>query len=220
MNETGAFPRIAEQIGESLEKYPLMQPDDVLKFVYQSEFGPSHFCGSEEESLEAIREERKPLGYDESEALYEPVGDRFVRVNLAALDETVYPLEALNDDFVRSSAVKQGSRYAVMKKLDTILECFDELPFAFEKDELLSAIERWKAADFPAISHSMEYHKLYSPHYRVISREYVRDFLTEREKNTSRKKRIAMRIALIAVLVLLSIGMALLGHYLYYVIAP
>lgn len=198
-----------------LKKYPLMQPKDVEKLLYQSEFGATHFLGTEEESLSALREEMRSVEPNESEDLYESIGGGFMRVNLQALPESAYTLERLNRDFTESAAKKTGSIEGLEKKIKDVLDAFEELPFSFDREALAEAFLRWKEAGYPPVSHSAVYRDAYAPHYRVLSRAYAHDFSEEKRRSEPKHLKIARTLITILVLLLLVIGMCALGKFLY-----
>ena len=86
------------------ERYPKMEPADLLKLIYQNEFGPAHLQVDTEESLESIREEFQ--GIEEEEdfegSLYEDIGNGYVRLNFQAVDQLEYTPEMINEDFIAS----------------------------------------------------------------------------------------------------------------------
>ena len=65
------------------ERYPKMEPSDLLKLIYQNEFGPAHLHVDTEESLQAIREEFEGIEMEEDfeGSLYEDIGNGYVRLN-------------------------------------------------------------------------------------------------------------------------------------------
>ena len=70
---------------EQAKRYPLMQPTDAVKLIYQNEFGGGHLIWDEEACLNYLRREYADLEKDPSAQLYEEIGNGIVRVNLAAV---------------------------------------------------------------------------------------------------------------------------------------
>lgn len=83
-------------------RYPLMQPSDAVKLIYQNEFGGGHLICDEQACLNYLRREYDSVKKDASIPLYEDIGNGIVRVNLAAVQEE--DLEQLGKDFIRSAA--------------------------------------------------------------------------------------------------------------------
>ncbi|MBO4411564.1 MAG: hypothetical protein J5794_05200 [Lachnospiraceae bacterium] len=204
---------------EAVKRYPAMKPRDAAKLLYQSEFGPAHFTGTAEESLEALEEEFSATEYEEEQPLYESIGGGFTRVNLAALEPAEYPLTRLNEDFVASAAVKTGSKEHLKEKILWVTEHFQELGFLFSTEDWQLFTEKWELAGFRPISHSDEYRQLYHPAYRVIRSEYRHDFTAEKAGRETPVNRVLLRVVIGLLLVLLCVGMAFLGRFLYRLLA-
>lgn len=67
------------------KRYPLMQPTDAVKLVYQNEFGGGHLIRDEQACLNYLRREYDSIVKDPNVLLYEAIGNGIVRVNLAAV---------------------------------------------------------------------------------------------------------------------------------------
>ena len=206
---------IAVVLREQSKRYPAMTPRDAAKLLYQSEFGPSHFSGTAEESLAAIESEYAATEYEEEQPLYEEIGGGFCRVNLAALEPSEYPLTRLNEDFTASAAGPSGSYAGLRKKVHFVTDHFGEMGLPFSKDDWLLFAEKWESAGFPVLSHSTEYKRLYHPAYRVISSEYRHDFVQEKSDGEPKMNRILLRVVLGLLIVLMFVGMIFLGRFLY-----
>lgn len=88
-------------------RYPLMRPTDAVKLIYQGEFGSGHMIKNEAAALDRLRAEYAQIIHDETMPLYEYIGCGIARVNLAALDTNVLPLERLN-----AAICRRGERSA------------------------------------------------------------------------------------------------------------
>ena len=89
------------------KRYPLMQPRDAVKLIYQNEFGGGHLIRDEQACLNYLRREYADLEKDPTVPLYEDIGNGIVRVNLAAVKPE--DLEQLGQDFIASAA--KGSHH-------------------------------------------------------------------------------------------------------------
>ena len=67
------------------KRYPLMQPTDAVKLIYQNEFGGGHLIRDEQACLNYLRREYADLEKNPTALLYEDIGNGIVRVNLAAV---------------------------------------------------------------------------------------------------------------------------------------
>ena len=149
------------------KRYPLMQPRDAVKLIYQNEFGGGHLIRDEEACLNYLRREYATLEKDPTAALYEDIGNGIVRVNLAAVKPE--DLEQLGRDFIRSAAKHKGTLDSFLNKLEVLRMLTAEGVFAFDLEALNTYLSEYKAAGYPAVSHSEQYRQAYKPAYRIIN---------------------------------------------------
>ena len=147
-------------------RYPLMQPQDAVKLIYQNEFGGGHLIRDEEACLNYLRREYADLEKDATTPLYENIGNGIVRANLAAVKPE--DLEKLGHDFIASAAKHKGTMDSFLNKLKVLETLTEEGVFAFDTNALTSYLSEYKVAGYPAVSHSLEYREAYKPSYRVI----------------------------------------------------
>ena len=151
--------------------YPDLQPQDAVKLIYQNEFGPGHLIADPVSSLTRLQAEYASVSHDPAAPLLEDIGNGLVRVMLAALRPEEYPLEALNDAFVRSAGVHTGNRDSFLTKLDVLKDLTGQGLFSFSTDELDTYLRDYLAAGCPVVSHSPAYREAYRPAYRVVRRD-------------------------------------------------
>lgn len=148
------------------KRYPLMQPRDAVKLIYQNEFGGGHLIRDEQACLNYLRQEYASAEKDPTAALYEDIGNGIVRVNLAAVKPE--DLEKLGRDFICSAAEHKGTLDSFLNKLEVLQTLTTEGVFAFDLDALNTYLSEYEAAGYPAVSHSPEYRQAYKPAYRII----------------------------------------------------
>ena len=153
---------------EHAKRYPLMQPCDAVKLIYQNEFGGGHLIRDEQACLNYLRREYADLEKDPTVPLYEDIGNGIVRVNLGAVREEA--LEQLGQDFIASAAKHKGTLDSFLNKLGVLHKLTTAGVFSFDLDALNAYLSKYKAAGYPAVSHSPEYRQAYNPAYRVILR--------------------------------------------------
>ena len=153
---------------EHAKRYPLMQPCDAVKLIYQNEFGGGHLIRDEQACLNYLRREYADLEKDPTVPLYEDIGNGIVRVNLGAVREEA--LEQLGQDFIASAAKHKGTLDSFLNKLGVLHKLTTAGVFSFDLDALNAYLSEYKAAGYPAVSHSPEYRQAYNPAYRVILR--------------------------------------------------
>ena len=148
------------------KRYPLMQPQDAVKLIYQNEFGGGHLILDEEACLNYLRREYADLEKDPTAPMYEDIGNGIVRVNLVAVREE--DLEQLGQDFIASAAKHKGTLDSFLNTLEVLQTLTTEGMFAFDLDALNAYLSEYKAAGYLAVSHSPEYRQAYKPSYSVI----------------------------------------------------
>lgn len=147
-------------------RYPLMEPTDAVKLIYQNEFGGGHLIRDEEAVRRYLHQEYAEIAGNPVLPRYESIGNGLVRVNLAALNET--ELDPLAENFIRSAASHRGSLPRFLEKLD-VLHCLTAAGvFGFDVNELNAYLEGYAKAGYPMVSHSDAYRQAYHPAYRVI----------------------------------------------------
>ena len=153
------------------KRYPLMQPCDAVKLIYQNEFGGGHLIRDEQACLNYLHREYADLEKDPTAPLYEDIGNGIVRVNLAAVREE--DLEQLGQDFIASAAKHKGTLDSFLNKLEVLQTLTTGGVFAFDLDALNTYLSEYKAAGYPAVSHSEQYRQAYKPAYRIIRNAYL-----------------------------------------------
>ena len=151
------------------KRYPLMQPTDAVKLIYQNEFGGGHLIRDEEACLNYLRREYADLEKDPAAPLHEDIGNGIVRVNLAAVKPE--DLEQLGKYFIDSAAKHKGTLDGFLNKLEVLRKLTAEGVFAFDTNALTSYLFEYKADGYPAVSHDEIYRATYKPAYRIVLSE-------------------------------------------------
>ena len=151
-------------------RYPLMEPTDAVKLIYQNEFGGGHLIRDEARCLAHLRREYESVVQSPDAALLEDIGNGLFRVNLNALDHSCYSIDRLGADFIRSANAHRGSLDRFLEKLNILeqLTLGGKMPFSTEA--LNAYLDAYRCSGYPAVSHSEAYRKAYSPAYRIILR--------------------------------------------------
>ena len=146
--------------------YPLMQPTDAVKLIYQNEFGGGHLIRDEESCLGYLRREYAALEKDASAPIAEEIGNGIVRVNLAAVQ--AQDLERLGNVFIRSAMDHTGTLDSFLQKLEVLRQLTREGVFCFDMQGLEAYLCAYEKAGYPMVSHSKTYRQHYRPAYRVV----------------------------------------------------
>ena len=152
------------------KRYPLMQPTDAVKLIYQNEFGGGHLIRDEQACLNYLRREYTSVAKDPTVPLYEDIGNGIIRVNLAAVKPE--DLEQLGRAFIDSAAKHKGTMDRFLNKLEVLRKLANEGVFNFDTNALNAYLSEYEAAGYPAVSHSPKYREVYKPAYRIIRKAY------------------------------------------------
>lgn len=152
-------------------RYPLMQPTDAVKLIYQNEFGGGHLIRNEDAVLNYLFREYASVKKDPSIGLYEDIGNGIVRVNLAAIEES--KVEKLGRAFLTSAAEHKGDLENFQKKLEALRRLTGRGVFRFNTEDLQVYLREYANAGYPMVSHSQQYREAYSPAYRIILKSHL-----------------------------------------------
>lgn len=123
--ERKAAEELENRLKEQLARYPQLQITDLVKLVYQNEFGGGHLIADKEKSLQRIREEYAGLSVqgitppDRQAERMEAIGNGICRLSLECLHDGLRP-ETLNEMFVQSAAEISGSVDRFEEKLELL----------------------------------------------------------------------------------------------------
>ena len=152
-------------------RYPLMEPTDAVKLIYQNEFGGGHLIRDVDSCMNYLRREYESVIQSPDALLLEDIGNGMYRVNLNALDHAGYSIDQLGADFIRSANAYQGSLDNFLQKLEILRQLTREGQMPFSIEALDAYLETYRQAGYPMVSHSDTYRNAYSPAYRIIFRE-------------------------------------------------
>lgn len=178
---------LSQILAAHLARYPLMEPADLIKLLYQNEFGGGHLISDPAKSLAYLQQEWEslPADYDLYEKgpisfIQENIGNGLSRFHLAPAKklDLINP-EQLNDVFVRSAAAHTGDMKRFRETMDRLEEQYDSFSFPFTKEALTDYLARYRDAGCPMVSHSESYRQAYHPAYRVVLAELISPLIPE-----------------------------------------
>jgi len=139
-----------------LDRYPMAQPVDILKVLYQGEFGPGHLISDVAKSREFLELEYAEMQAGPDECI-EPIGFGFCRLHLNAMDKPGVSMETFFRIFELSAMSHYGSQEGFAQKVAILKELLAEVP-----DNAV------------LFRHSEVFREAYRPAYRVVKEEYCR----------------------------------------------
>jgi uridine kinase len=163
--------KLKRTVIEHIKKYPKAELQDILKMLYQNEFGPKHLAENEIKCFKSLSTEINNINYDESEELFEDISEGALRLNLKAIPVGT-DLNYINKIIVNSANEFCGTNEKLVVKfgLLVVMAQNNEIPFDIER--VRDETNAFAKNGFKPINHSEVYKQNYSPSYRVISKKY------------------------------------------------
>jgi len=154
-----------------------MQVQDLLKLVYQNEFGCGHMVTDTAHSLEMINCETQGFTADtQSYDVFEYIGNGLCRLNLRVLQQTILAPETLNNFFILTANKPMGSHDSFEAKVAEVIKLCESGAITFDANEVTQALTESRSAGHPPQRHSEAYRAAYQPAYRVVGKTFC-DFL-------------------------------------------
>ena len=179
------------------ETYPRSQVQDMLKLIYQNEFGCGHMISDATQCLTMINEEAETLS--QAAASGDPVeyiGNGLCRLHLRVLRQSTLSPETLNSFFMLTANTPMGSAEGYEQKAAALINLCETGTLPFDAAEVSKMLTENRDAGYPPFRHSEEFRAAYSPAYRVVNKAFC-DFLPlfyRIDELSEREKRITLAI--------------------------
>ena len=157
---------------EHYNKYPKLEVQDILKFIFQSACGCEHMVSDYQRALEYIRYEYADMLPQEPQI--DALDGDYSRVHLACIG-IYFTSEQLADMFIRSARPEPDAKAKIEEKLSVARGLIESGQIKLDLNEFDAATEEWKNLGFPAIHHSDKFKAAYHPAYRVIHNDLLGD---------------------------------------------
>ena len=155
------------------ERYPLAEPRDFYKLIYQGVFGVGHIIS--EKAKDFLYEEANRVNLKDypERALIEPVSPdgKMVRVYLRPFMRANLSLDQLFDVMIKS-AQRQGDPELFKMYWSNFLEMVDSGVLSFDPMKLGALKENIKREGIKPRHHTEPYRDAYYPAYRVVWKQY------------------------------------------------
>lgn len=155
-------------------RYPGMRPEDMVKLLYQNEFGCGHMAESAHASLSFLKSECRALSdkaFDEP--LFEDIGGGLCRLHLRPLLHSGLSLETANAMFIHTAGTKKGSVRGLEKKIGVLKALCQSGALPFDTNALDAYLTEYRALGYPPVRHSEDYRAAYEPAYRVVLADFA-----------------------------------------------
>lgn len=160
---------------EHCARYPALEIQDLVKALYQSEFGCGHLVSDPQKGLAWLTAELRTCRQPETPPpLVEPLGESFCRVHLQAAASFGLSAQTLFRLFELSAAEPAGNMEAFRSQLDTLEALVKAGTLPLSASETRAFLAGYRRAGCPATHHSEAFRRSYAPAYRVIRADYAR----------------------------------------------
>lgn len=147
--------------------HPFSQPQDYIKLIFQSEFGPGHLIPNPEYARNRLYDEWNKVKNLPSEQP-QGIGGGYIRLCIKGIDES--ELEKINHLFVTAANEKAGSDSGFMSKLDLLVAMASDGLLPFDATRADTAVKEYLSGGIRPTSHTEVYHSHYAPAYRVVKK--------------------------------------------------
>ena len=154
---------IRKQLNIQKKRYPQMNEEDIVKFVFQGMLGVGHIVSSLSDAIDRLKAEMDGVESDDSEPLTEKISTDWVRLNLRSAKANGMTAEEIAWYLLRSA--EWGTLSFTRQNV------YNFCVMAYPTEQMKMAAE--KILDEKWLpSHSEEYRTAYHPTYRELYRDF------------------------------------------------
>ncbi len=157
-----------KRILQEKELHPFALPQDYIKLIFQSEFGPGHLIADRAVAKRRLWDEwEKVKAFEFEKPQY--IGGGYIRLNIKGISED--RLEKINAAFVTSANNKTGTEQGFTAKINQLLEMARDKLLPFDYSRAKQAVDIYLKDGIRPTSHTEVYHRHYGPAYRVVKKD-------------------------------------------------
>ena len=168
MEETDIRTPLEREVSE----HPAAEALDLLKLIYQNEFGCGHLICDPKENLRRLLAEVEELPKDQGEVRVQPIGNGLCRLPLSLLHRSGLRAETVQKLFLLTAEQPRGSREGFLQKVSELQVWLEDRDGPVRPEEVSAALRRWQLEGESPFRHSAGYRRLYAPAYRVLEERY------------------------------------------------
>ena len=155
-------------------KYPLSRPQDMVKLLYQAEFGGGHLLKDRITALKRLKSELQQIKQTEVVS-FEKISPDMTRFSLKGFSDSSLSEQTVVGLFAEVCA-PQGGIPGFRSRLDDLKSLTREGHMPFSLNDLNTYLTEYEAQGYPMVSHSDAYRAAYEPAYRLMpdmARKYL-----------------------------------------------
>jgi uridine kinase/uncharacterized membrane protein len=186
-------PEIVGVISDQLRLYPKSEAVDLLKVLYQNEFGPGHLITDSIKAKKLLADEIIHTDSAAPEEVVEPIGNKLCRLHIAAVKNGGLSAETFYRFFEMTAIHTRGTEESFLRKVKTLksiakiglptkivdygvkhlsLSVTKTQKLPFSAAEIDAAVSMWQAGGGGLFSHSAGFKEAYKPAYRVVEAQF------------------------------------------------
>jgi uridine kinase len=186
-------PETVSVITEQMRLYPKSEAVDLLKVLYQNEFGPGHLITDSRKAKKLLADEIAANSEPFPEKTVEPIGNKLCRLHIAAVKEQGLSAETFYRFFEMTAIHTRGTEESFLRKVKTLksiakiglptkigyygvkhlaLSVTKTQKLPFSAAEIDAAVSMWQAGGGGLFSHSKSFKETYKPAYRVVESQF------------------------------------------------
>jgi predicted membrane protein/cytidylate kinase len=174
-SDNTGYNEIRELTASQLKLYPKAKEIDILKAIYQNEFGAGHMISDPALCLKLVKDELKELD-DTSGEPVEKLGSDLSRLHIRAIPQTGISAGTFAKLFMLTAVRARGDKESFLRKVNTLKRiCKDDIK-NFSEKSIDVAVEMWEAGGGGLFRHSDTFRNAYHPAYRVVENRFC-DYL-------------------------------------------
>jgi hypothetical protein len=161
---------------QHLSWYPLMEPRDIYKLLYQGVLGSEHMGGAPADYAQHLQMEFDRLIADPAARLLEPVRSdkRLLRFDLRAYKNLQTNLDQLLPVFLETMKQSWGTQAELQETWASFVGLCESGRIKSFPMGTVHSFNAWlEKLEFQAIHHSETYRWAYQPAYRLISAQFL-----------------------------------------------
>lgn len=166
---------VGQLLGHHLQRYPLMQFDDIYKLLQQSALGAGHALDDVIKSRESFEFEIASMGSGPEESVADVISPdgRLARIHLRAYLEAGHGADSLFDAFVQTAREYPPAPNKLAKFCGCVADLAAAGGISFDQSELAEYFARIADDGYPIVRHSAAFRKAYKPAYRVVCLDFL-----------------------------------------------
>ena len=159
---------------KELSLHRQLEPQDVIKFLYQSLYGPEHLIGPDErDAVFSYFLKEYDDAVPKDSALVTQLSERYSRIDIGTYKGLGLDPVHLFNMFYLSAGEPRNGKDAIKYCIDDIKRDFDGYGFTFSPAEFDDYCRSYIDSGMGAVHHSSSYRAIYGPSYRLIDSRYL-----------------------------------------------